>query len=133
MLTNVATGAVYYMTTWDIFARPKALRSQVWDLQKEIRKTIEELSRSPLVQSCMSFFLDECTKIKKENPDFDYMESDLHVDAFIDLLEMWNDSMEVKNVTWEEEKPIRAESIRTIKEALADLAEELAQKKAAAQ
>ena len=133
MLVNTVEETIYHMTTWDLPFRPKALRSQAWDLRGKIQEVIEDLSASPLVQSCMSFFLDECTKIEEEDPGFDHMESDLHVDVFIELLGIWNDSMEVKDMTWvEDEEPIPAEAVRKIKEALADLAEELAQKKTAA-
>ena len=134
ILVKVVMGTIHHMTTWDMFARPKALRSQAWDLREQIQEVMEDLSESPLVQSCASFFLSECTRIEKENPDFNHMRSDLHVDAFIELLKIWNDSMEVKDIEWEKDKkPIQAEAIQAIKEALADLAEELEQKKAVAQ
>ena len=134
ILANTVKGTIYYMTTWDLPFRPKALRSQAWDLQGKIKEVIEELSVNPLVQSCMSFFLEECARIEKENPNFDHMESDLHVDVFIELLKMWNDSMEVKDISWDKDKePIGADVVQKIKGMLADFAEELAQKRAAAQ
>jgi len=134
LLVNTVEGTIYYMTHWDLPFRPKALRSQVWNLRKKIQTAIKDFSKSQLVQTCAFFFLDGCDKIEKENPDFDHMESDLHVDDFIELLKIWNDSMEVKDTVWDDgEKPIRADDVQRIKEALAELAEELEQKKAAAQ
>ena len=134
MLINVVKGTIHYMTSQDLPFRPKALRSQVWDLREKIQKVNEDLPESPLVQACTSFFLEECTKIEKENPDFDHMESDFHVDIFIELLEIWNDSIEVKDMVWDGEKNfIKVNIVQKIKETLTDLAEELEQKKATAQ
>jgi len=134
LLVNTVEGTIYYMTHWDLPFRPKALRSQVWNLRKKIQTAIKDFSKSQLVQTCAFFFLDGCDKIEEENPDFDHMESDLHVDDFIELLKIWNDSMEVKDTAWDDgEEPMGAGGVQTIKEILAELAEELEQKKAAAQ